>query len=396
MATKLQIELQRAESAGRLADIGALPDEQRTGEIETEESGLQAKLRSLNSAFISAALLEERSAQEQTIEHADGDAAGRELRGMLERANAGAIFDSALSQRVPGGVESELQTHFGLPSNSVPTALLEQRATVTAPTSAQNQQAAVPSAFPSSVATFMAIERPTVAVGMASYPVVTTPTAGPDSVAKAADAVDTDSVITASNLTPRRVQVSFVYAREDAATFRNLDSLLRSTLRDAVADGLDKMALNLTDAGLLEAGTDPTALTGAETYARYEAVPYALVDGRYASSTSELYFLVGARTYTQMASLYRTGSSEQSALDLFEEITGGVRVSANVEAATLQQSVVRRGSGRGCIQPVWPGVEILADPFTKSIQGEVRLTALALSNFAVLVQGRYVRDVYRT
>ena len=46
--------------------------------------------------------------------------------------------------------------------------------------------------------------------------------------------------------------------------------------------------------------------------------------------------------------------------------------------------MVRLGMASGAaVQPVWQGITILSDPYSRSAQGELVISAVLLSNFAI-------------
>ena len=174
----------------------------------------------------------------------------RELRHLADRANLGSIFDAALEHRQTDGAEQELQTHYGLSSNQVPLVLLETRAVTPAPSDVgQNQATIIPGVFPQSCAGFMGVDMPTVGVGEAVYPVLTT-NATVGTPAENADQAETTGAFSADVLSPSRLQASFFYSREDRARFAGMDASLRQNLNDALSDGLDKQIIAGTN-GLL-------------------------------------------------------------------------------------------------------------------------------------------------
>ena len=397
--TKLQIERQRAESVGRLEAIRDLPAEQRTEAIQTEERSLQDTVRDLNTQFISACLLEEQNADTKVVEHgADGE--DRELRAMLDEADTTAYVDAVLSGHGVTGRELELQQHFRIKANDLPAALLiEQRAvSVATPADVSATQAApVATPFPTATAEAMGVGRLQVPVGENLFPVVSAPSAGPDDVDEAGTVADTTATITATALKPRRVQVSFTFSREDATTFRGLDAILRERLRNSIADGLDRFALRKTDTGILDHGTDPTAASGVETFERYISTAFAQVDGRWATAPDSLRLLIGKATLQNMVTLYRGNASTETAWDRLTMALGSVMVSANVPipASNIQQAVFKRGNLRSAVQPIWPAVSLIVDETTGSKIGEITLTALVMTNFAVLQGDAYERHAYR-
>ena len=58
----------------------------------------------------------------------------------------------------------------------------------------------------------------------------------------------------------------------------------------------------------------------------------------------------------------------------------------------IQQAVVIRGMQyKHAVAPLWDGLEILVDPYSKSDTGEIVLTAVLLMNFKVVRAAGYTR-----
>ena len=123
---------------------------------------------------------------------------------------------------------------------------------------------------------FLGVDMPTVDVGDAVYPVLSS-SAVADSPAENAIPVGagidseghTTGAFTAEVLSPGRIQASFFYSREDRARFMGMDSSLRMNLTDALADGLDREIIRGTN-GLLTGANLADHDAGAETtYANY-------------------------------------------------------------------------------------------------------------------------------
>ena len=78
---------------------------------------------------------------------------------------------------------------------------------------------------------------------------------------------------------------------------------------------------------------------------------------------------MGAGSYAHAGGVYRnTSSVDRTALDRLMEITGGVRVSANVPAVSgnKQNAVIRRGMRSGYDGGnVWEGVTLIPDEVTQ-------------------------------
>ena len=100
-----------------------------------------------------------------------------------------------------------------------------------------------------------------------------------------------------------------------------------------------------------------------------------------------------------MDSLYRTTSSEQSALDTIARLTGGVRSSAFVAAVASkkQHGVLRLGSNSpAAVQPLWSGVEVVRDDLTLSTTGQVRFLVRVFQQFRIVRPGGYERVIFQT
>ena len=89
---------------------------------------------------------------------------------------------------------------------------------------AQNQSEIIPYVFPQSCAAYLAIDMPTVGVGDAVFPVLTSEL-DVKTPAENATAAETTGSFSASVLSPSRIQASFFYSREDRARFSGMDSL---------------------------------------------------------------------------------------------------------------------------------------------------------------------------
>ena len=106
--------------------------------------------------------------------------------------------------------------------------------------------------FASGDGAFLGIERPTVPVGAAAYPVLSTMPDVKGSVHRFAPMKPDKRTRTfvATNLSPERLQASFSYRRTDAARFAGLDAALRLALNGGLQERLDQQAIEGTN-GLL-------------------------------------------------------------------------------------------------------------------------------------------------
>ena len=377
MTNRQELELRRAQIAARLREIGDAP----AASLRQEQGELVAEYAKVDRAFQAALISSSTENQE--------DAEGVEFRALARGCNLGSILDSVIAGTAPAGREGELQAATGLNGDQIPLILLRDpdriRAAVTpAPSDVgQNQQSIVPGVFPASAAAFLGVDMPTVGVGEAIYPVLTT-NATVHVPAENAAAAETTGSFSADVLSPARLQASFHYSREDRARFRAMDVALRENLSAALSDALDGQILAGTN-GLFGAGVltdhDAAAVT---SYANYISdYAYARVDGTYANSVRDLRIVMGSGTYAHAAGAYRATEADRSALDRLMMDTGGVRVSAHVPAvmSSKQESVIRLGSRRDMVAPVWEGVTLIPDQITLAANGQIRVTAVLL--FAV-------------
>ena len=388
-------EVRAGEIRIRLAELGAeteLTDEHRS-ELDTlrrEYGDVERRMAALRISEPPRTPIESRTAE------------GNEYRSMLGRANVGKIFDAALSHHAIDGVEAELQKHLGLDGNQIPLDLLrgagggaggdglETRAVTPGATNVgQNQQPIIPYVFPQSAAAFLGVDMPSVGVGEAVFPVLTS-TLSVEALAENGGGTETTGAFSSDVLSPGRLQASFFYSREDRARFAGMDAALRENLSDGLSDGLDKAIIGTN----LLTGTNlaNNNVNAADTFDSYlNNLVWGQIDGRYASMTSDLAIVVGAETYADLGSTYRNNSVDRSALDRIMELTGGVRVSAHVPAAAgtpkKQNTVIRRGMSSTAVAPTWEGITIIPDEVTKASAGQIVITAVMLYAVKVLRTG---------
>ena len=152
--------------------------ETRSAEEQTEMETLTAEV-SKREPELRAALAAEPDPDETRV---SGDAETRELAQLTERANVGDILSATFEKRQTSGEAAELQKHYKLGAHQVPLEMLrinrgvEERAAATVPASIgdASQGEVITPVFSSGDGAFMGIERPTVPVGDAAYPVLST------------------------------------------------------------------------------------------------------------------------------------------------------------------------------------------------------------------------------
>ena len=332
-----------------------------------------------------------------TITHTTvADGADRELRSLIDRSNVGVIFEAALEHRSTDGPEAELQAHFKLAANAIPLAMLETRAVTPAPGDVGTQQSTIiPGVFPQSCAAFLAVDMPTVGVGEAVYPVLTQ-NATAHTPAENAAAAETTGSFSADVLSPARIQASFFYSREDRARFSGMDEALRANLSDALSDKMDQQILAGTN-GLLAGNNLPNHNSSAvASYALYRSeLGYGRVDGKYAGSVGDLKIVMGSSTYGHSASQFRSANAgDRAALEDLMSVTGGIKVSSHIPdvASKKQECVIRLGSRRDMVSPIWEGVTLIPDEITKASLGQIQVTAVMLYAVKILRQAGFYKQ----
>ena len=392
MTPAQKLALRASDIRARLAELGGTPDlsdEQNTeiSELRNEYADVEKRSAAL---IVAGDLPIEPVVKEQRSED-------RELDGLIAGASIASIFGATLEHRSTEGQTAELQEHFGLSANVIPLELLEVRATgVTAAPSdvGQNQAEIIPAVFPQSCAAFIGVDMPTVPVGEAVYPVLSTSAdAGTPAEGVAQD--ETAGGFTADVLSPSRIQASFFYSREDRARFAGMDSALRMNLSDALSDKLDQQILNGTN-GLLQGTNLPNHNVSTETlYALYrEQFAYGRVDGQYATSPEDLKVVMGAGGFAHAASQYRGNNDNTDALFAMKAAGVSVKVSAHVPAvaATKQNAVIRLGMRRDMVAPIWQGIQLVPDEITKAAKGEIVITAIMLHAVKILRKAGFYKQ----
>ncbi len=399
MTPKQRIELRRSEIRKRLGEIAALEGDALTEEIGGERDGLMVELRASESQ-LQAAILSEETETRQKGDQATGDGEEAELRALESRASIAAIFGAAIEHRATADATAELQQHLGLNPNQIPLALLreaavETRAVTPAPSDVgQTQSAIIPGVFPRAAGSWLSVDMPTVGVGDATFPVLTQ-NAAPGTPAAGAAQGETTGAFSADVLTPKRIQASFFYNREDRARFAGMDESLRMNLGEALSDKLDAEIIAGPD-GLL-GGTNlsqvtTSAVLGFEDYRR--RLVYANVDGTYAWGADDIRVVVGADTLAHMAITYRDSTaSDRSLLQDLSTASAGIRVSAHIPAvaSNQQDAIVRRGMRRDAVAAIWEGVTLIPDEVTKAGTGQIVVTAVMLHAVKILRAAGFVR-----
>ena len=389
MTAAQRIQLKLSSCRQRLNEL--LQVETRSAEEQTEMETLTTEV-SAKEPELRAALAAEPDPEETLVE---GDAETRELQRLTDKSNIGDILSATFEKRQTSGEAAELQKHYGLGSHQVPLEMLrinravEERAAATVPASIgdASQGEVITPVFSSDDGAFLGIERPTVPVGDAAYPVLSTSPSVKGPFSDSSEAVQTDATFVANSLSPERLQASFSYRRTDAARFAGLDASLRLALSGGLEEALDDQAISGSDGLLNGTNLSNNNVNAVSTFALYlSGLLYGRVDGRYARTPGDVRMIVGQGTFTHASGAYKGNNSDEAGSERLQTRSGGLRVSAHVPAVSgnKQNALIRLGMERGAaIQPLWQGVSLVVDEFTRAAYGEIIVHAVLLANFAI-------------
>ncbi len=408
MTTKQKLELRRSEVRSRLAEIAGL--DELTDEIRTESKALETEFADLETRYRAALLSEQDNGKLD-----ETDTKGRKLRSLVKRASLVSYLSESVRQNEvrSGSAEAELRSELlgkNAQPGQVPLAVLapevvkerkrETRATDTATDvgaigipNRQNQ--IIRRVFSQSATSFLGIRMPSVAIGETSFPYLSAGVS-PAMKAKGARADAEAATFSAESVGPTRLSARYLLRVEDLHRLAGMESALRADLRGSLSESLDAQTLvgdgvapNVT--GLLSE-LPAAAAAGAAEFSWQEAVQVIAdqVDGKYAADPSMVRMLCASDLYSKMAirlvAASSSGSSVSAASRYIQEISGGLRVSANMPAADSNISTVllSRMGHAGAFAPIWGNsFELIRDPYSHSATGEVALTAIILWAFVV-------------
>ena len=364
--------------------------ETRSTDQDVELTTARAESIDVNEQIIAAVDAEEARVAAARLVHTT-DPAVREQRALCGRANVGEIFTAVMERRSVDGANLEVQQAFGCGPNQVPLDMLrlEQRAVTPSIGNVATEEADVLApVFAAGTGAFLFVDRQTVPMGDAVYPVLTTrPTVGgPHS--DSTDVAETTGGYDADLLAPERIQASFIYKRVDAMRFAGLDPSLRMALNMGLEEKLDYEAIAGANGLLTGANLANHNVAAVTSYALFaNQFIYGRVDGRYAAEQGDLRVVMGAPTYAHAGTQYRSNNADYSALDSIMAKTAGVRVSAHVPAVAGNKanSVIRLGQAPAMVQPVWQAVTIIVDEYGELAgKGEIEVTAVLGMNTKIL------------
>ena len=405
--TNLQrLELRASEIRSRLNELSGIETGELTSEHRSEIDNLSVEYADVERQKRAAILAGD--APEQTPEpNADGGER-REISSLIERAEIASYLRAAASGNPVSGVERELrQAVLGDDADEMLMPMdmlmpLETRAdAVTNVDSAiqHSQQNIIGRIFAETAGAYLGVQRPSVPTGETHYYALN----GGVSADVRADGVSKDAEIatfTSKAVEPVRLTARYLWGIETTARIRGFEEALRADIRAVMGDKLDSLALNGQAAvantsplveGIISQLADPENPTAAATWDDYLSLYPARVDGKTSMDGSNVRLLVNADTYKHAHGLQIGVSGELLGREL---PTGRFRASANMPAtaATIATLLSYTASARvGFVQPVWRGIQLIRDVYSKASEGQIALTAIMLTGAAMVDSSLYGR-----
>ena len=398
---------------------------QKVNELPVDDaekrSALLAELSTVETEFRAALTAE---ATEDTPTHpGEGlSAEERERRQLENRAELRQALFAVMNERALTGAEAELQQAVGLSGHTIPWELLAPRhvdagvaehrvdAVSAAPSDSHlMQHSIIGRVFARSATMALGVAMPSVPVGEQNFPVIS---AGSDASVLAKDASVGDAgaaTLTAHTISPTRLQVEYIFRREDQAVLMGLEEALRRDLSGTLSEQLDKQVLvggaSPNFGGFLstpgQGGLPARADTPAIVDFSLAAAELALgIDGRYAGGLDEVCSVVGDATARKLATVFQTNDSD-SALAYSARVSKKTMASANIPAAAanFQQGVVARvgGEGMNAVAPIWSGVAMVRDEVSQVLrkQGQISITAIMMAGFSILRAAGFARTKFK-
>ena len=335
-----------------------------------------------------------------------------ELRALRDRAEFAPYLSAALEHRgLTEGAEAELNAALDVPADRFPLELLappEERAAVDGDAAA-TQSTWIDRLFADTAAMQLGVTMPSVAPGVASFPVLGS-TANPAQRGRAEDAATAVISANVTEIKPTRNAVHAVYSIEDDARLPGLADAIRRDLAAAMTEKIDRTIFrgdstageNVADiVGLQTAGIDESTLTQANKVKADEVLELlsALVDGQYAASMADLNIVASVGTNSLWVSTMPvTNHPDTIALILRSNgVTWTTR--GQIEANTANNDFgayigLARGIENAAVAPVWNSAQMIVDPYSGAKSGEVELTLSYLWGFKIPRTNSFKRIKY--
>ena len=408
--TNLQrLELRASEIRSRLNELSGIETGELTSEHRSEIDTFSIEYADVERQKRAAILAGD---VPETPEPEPKGGEKREISSLIERAEIASYLRAAASGNPVSGVERELrQAVLGDDADEMLMPMdmlmplsgeLETRAdavTNVADSIQHSQQNIIGRIFAETAGAYMGVQRPSVPTGETHYYTLT----GGASADVRSDGVSKDAEIatfTSKSVEPVRLTARYLWGTETTARIRGFEESLRADIRGVMGDKLDFLALNGQAAvantsplveGIISQLADPENPAAIAAWADYLSLYPAQVDGKASMDGLNVRLLVNPDTYRHAHGLQIGVSGELLGREL---PAGRFRASANMPAtaATIAQIISYTASPRaGYVQPVWRGIQLIRDVYSKASEGQIALTAIMMTGGAMVDSSLYGR-----
>ena len=416
MTPTQKLQVAQSENRSKIAGILDTEEDKREKTWQSDLEGLTKRAQSLELELRAALVAGEEKTEETTEEKTTESTEDLERRELEKSIGFEPYLRASMSGHgVVSGPEAEFNQEFGLSAEQFPLQLLtrgddlgdlEKRASIDGDAKV-NQGSWIDRLFSDTAAARLGITFPSVAPGVAAYPVTT---GSGDPVQRGREQAATAGVFTktVTELKPTRNAVHGVYSIEDNARLPGLADAIGRDMRAAMVEKIDRTVF-LGDSGADETTANITGLTTAAitelTLTQVEKVQgldwlslfAALMDGKHAATESDLNIVlsVGANQLMLSTRELATVSSETIARFLRNNgITWSTR--GDIDTATGDGKFgafigLKRGQAGTAVAPVWSAATLIRDPYSGAKSGEVQLTLSYLWAFGIPRTDNYRR-----
>ena len=361
-------------------------------ELNTEErSAMDADTQRMSQIEVElrGALVAEGTPTETPSE--DGE--GRELRSIRSNADFGAYLSASLERRsVVDGAELELNQAMNIPLDRFPLEMLlgdlETRALIDGDAQG-NQQTWIDRLFADTAAMSLGISMPSVAPGVAAYPLLVSDAAGAQRGRTQAAAAATISA-TVTEVKPTRNAVHAVYSVEDDARLPGLADSIRRDLGMAMTEKIDRTIFlgdtganeNSADiAGMVASGITELTLEQSEKvkYADILALLAALIDGKYAASMADIRIVASVGSNSLWLSTIANTNRNETVAQVLRSNGVTWMTRGDIDTATANGDFgafigLQRGIMDAGVAPVWSSAQLITDVYSGAKSGQVELS----------------------
>ena len=266
----------------------------------------------------------------------------------------------------------------------------------------------LPRVFASKVTQMLGVSPVMVPTGQQAS-VLTSSGASPTYAAEGAAGTKATVAHTATTLTPKRLTTNAEVTVEALAQVSSsLEESIRRDLSLALMDKVEEAIITGVAAtegfngfnATIPSASNPSANTNYRTAASQAA---ELVDGIYASHTGEICMVVNPDMYSQAFQLDSTDGVKTAATEIMASAMD-FRTSAHmletntsdVSGASIANGIARLGSRPGdTFMPVWAGMELVRDQYSKATSGLIVITLHMLLNFSITRTAAYKKFAWR-